>query len=137
MTIHVATAARNAALDAIVDLVDAGSGPGTIKVYTGAQPANANTAASGTLLATLTFNDPAFDAASAGSVAADVSPAVTGTAGAAGTAGWARVADSTGATVFDGSVTTAGGGGDFIIDLATIASGDTVTLTAGSLSLAA
>jgi hypothetical protein len=138
MTIHIATAARTAMLDTLVDLIDAGSGAGTIKVYTGAQPANANAAASGTLLVTVTLNDPAFDAAAAGVVDADVTPQPAGVAVAAGNAGWARVADSAGVTVFDGSVTATGGGGDFIIAAGVALSvSQNVTLTIGNLTLPA
>ena len=66
MATRLPTAARNAACDAVVDLLDAGAGAGTIKIYTGSQPASANDAASGTLLATITLSDPAFGAASTG-----------------------------------------------------------------------
>jgi hypothetical protein len=122
-------------LDTLVDRVDAGAAAGTIKVYSGAPPADADTAPSGTLLATFTLTDPAFDAASAGSVAIDADPDLTTTAVAAGTAGYARVADSDGVTVFDGIVGTTGT--DFIITSTTIASGQTLTLTVGTIALPA
>jgi hypothetical protein len=114
MTLRVAVAARNAGLDAIFDRADAGSGPGTIEVRTGSQPATADTAESGTLLVTFTLADPAFSAASTG------------------TAGWARCKDSAGNTVFDGSVGTSGT--DFIINSTSITSGQTVNLTLGSVT---
>ena len=66
----ISTAARDAACNAIVDLVDAGAGAGTIKVYTGAAPTNPGDAASGTLLGTLTCSDPAFGASSTGTATA-------------------------------------------------------------------
>lgn len=135
MTIRVATAARTAALDVIVDLADAGAGAATIKIYTGTQPATANTAASGTLLATLTCADPAFEAAAAGVVALDADPDLTTTAVAAGTAGWARVADSDGNTIFDGSVGTSAT--DFIINATAITVGQTINLTTGTLTFPA
>lgn len=135
MTIRVAVAARNAALDTIVDRVDAGGAAGTIKIYTGAQPANADTAATGTLLATLTCALPAFDPAATGAVALDADPDLTTTATAAGTAGWARVADSNGATVFDGSVGTSGT--DFIINATAITLNQVINLTTGTLTFPA
>lgn len=128
---------QNAAVDAVVDLVDAGAGAGTLKIYTGSQPADADDAVSGTLLVTITFSDPAFGAAASGSAAADVTPALSAAAGAAGTAGWFRVADSTGATVFDGAITGTGGGGDIELDNTSIASGQTVTISSLTFSVPA
>lgn len=132
MTIRVATEGRNAALTAITSLANGGS----IKVYTGSQPATANTAASGTLLATFTLPSPAFETASAGSQDIDANPDLTATAAATGTAGWARVykADGTSA-VFDGSVGTSGA--DFLIVSTSITSGQTVNLLSGALSFPA
>jgi hypothetical protein len=66
MAFEISTAARDAACDAIVDLIDSG-GTGTIQIRDGAQPASPNDVASGTLLATLTFSATAFGASSSGS----------------------------------------------------------------------
>lgn len=101
-------AAASAAADAVVDLIDAGAGAGTIKVYTATIPTNANTAVGAqTLLATLTFSDPAFGAASNGVATAS---AITSdsSADATGTAAWARIADSNGTTIMDVTVGTSG-----------------------------
>lgn len=137
MATRLPTASRNAACDAIVDRVDGGAGAGTLQVRTGAQPASANDAASGTLLATLTLNDPAFGAASTGVATLDVDPELTATAVADGTAGWFRVLDSTGATVFDGSITATGGGGDLTLATTTITTGLTVRVTSGTFTVSA
>src|SRR5690349_5887581 len=102
-TLRINTSARNAAVKAVTDLVDAGTGAGTIKIYSGSQPATPATAASGTLLATVVLGDPAFSAPSNG-VAAGADPAAVN-AVATGTAGWCRVADSDGNAVLDGDVT--------------------------------
>lgn len=101
-------AAASAAADAVVDLIDAGSGAGTIKIYTGTIPTDANTAIGAqTLLATLTFSDPAFGAASNGVATAS---AITSdsSADATDTAAWARIADSNGTTIMDVTVGTSG-----------------------------
>ena len=94
MALRLAAATRSVKADAAVDRLDAGSGPGTIKVYTGTQPATPATSPSGTLLATFTLNDPAYGAAAAGVATLDVDPALTTTGVAAGDAGWFRAADS-------------------------------------------
>lgn len=51
MATRISTSARNAAADAVVDLLDAGSGAGYIEIRTGSQPATPNTAATGTTVA--------------------------------------------------------------------------------------
>lgn len=100
-------AAASAAADAVVDLIDAG-GAGTIKIYTGTIPTDANTAVGAqTLLATLTFNATAFGAASNGVATAN---AITSdsSADATGTAAWARIASGAGTTIMDVTVGTSG-----------------------------
>lgn len=135
MPIRPSTAARNAAVGGITGLVDAGTGPGTLNIYSGAQPATGDAAATGTLLATVTLTDPSFAAAANGTAAAgDPAPV---TAAAAGTAGWFRVQDSAGANVYDGSVTATGGGGDLTLGTTAISVGLTIDITSMSLTLPA
>jgi hypothetical protein len=96
--VRIATATRNAALDAITTALGSA---GTIKIYTGSQPANANTALGAqTLLGTLTFSNPAAGAAASG-VLTFSSVTQDSAADATGTATWARIASSGGTTVFD------------------------------------
>jgi len=99
----ISDAAANAAAGAVGPLCNGGS----IKIYTGTQPANANAAATGTMLVSLPFSATAFGAAAAGVITAN---AITATnAAASGTAAWFRAYKSDGTTaVFDGSVGTSG-----------------------------
>lgn len=133
--VRISTAARNAAVSAIAALADADAGPGTIKIYTGSQPASANDAASGTLLATVTLADPAFGSASTGTVSGTDPAAVT--AVATGTAGWFRLADQSGDTILDGDVTATSGGGAMELSSTSITSGGSVDITALSLTMPA
>ena len=139
MTIRLATATRNAACDGIVDRADAGSGAGTIEIRTGSQPASANDSASGSLLATVTLDDPAFDGAGTGAAGAAslLGVPIAATGAADGTAGWFRMKDSSGATVLDGSVTVTGGGGDLQLNTVTISTGVDFELTSGSITVPA
>jgi len=108
--IRFVTAAKNSALDTIKAGIDAGSGAGTIKIYNGTQPtAPADAVTTQTLLATLTFSDPCGTTASGTLTMSAITQDTA--ADATGTATWARIADSTGATVFDCDVTATGGGG--------------------------
>ena len=71
---------------------------GTIQVFAGPQPANANTPLSGnTLLVTLTFGVTAFNAPVGGQATANA--IASGTAINAGLGTWARIYQSDGSTV--------------------------------------
>lgn len=139
MATRLSTAARNAAADAVVDLLDAGSGAATMEIRTGSQPASANDAAGGTLLAAVTLADPAFGSAGSATpgTATMASTPRTATGVAAGTAGWFRLKDSTGATVLDGSVTATGGGGQLELATTTISVGLNVEITASTVTMPA
>jgi hypothetical protein len=142
MATRISTAARNAMCDALVDLLDGGSGPGVIRVYTGAQPAGPGSAPTGTLLAEFTLSDPAFGSAAVGVATLDVTPALTDVGLADGTAGWFRALDSTeaagsGLGVLDGSVTATGGGGQLELNTVTISTGVDVEITAGTVTVPA
>lgn len=133
MVTRISNAARSAAADGVVDLLDAGAGPGTIQIRTGAQPATVATAATGTLLGTLTLTKPAF-----GSAVNGVATAVTITgdtsADATGTAGWFRALDSNGNAIIDGSITATGGGGDLILDNVSVIAGGTINITSWTVT---
>lgn len=112
MALKLSNAAARAMCDALVDLLDAGAGPALLRIYDGAAPAGPDVAVGAqTLLAELTFSDPAFGAA------ADANPGATATASAiaedasanaSGTASWFRVVDSNGVAIIDGTVGTSG-----------------------------
>ncbi len=105
---RVADLTRNQLAQQLQIDVDAGAGAGTIKIYDGSQPADADTAVGGqTLLAQLTFADPSAPAASAGVLTFN---AIVGdsAADATGTATWARIEDSNSNTIFDCDVGTSG-----------------------------
>jgi hypothetical protein len=129
----ISTAARNAAADAIVDLIDAGAGAGTIKIYTGSSP-GPGSAATGTLLATLTFSDPAFGAASSGTATASAITSDT-SADDTGTAGYARVEDSDGNDIMDLTVGTSGA--DLNLDSVSIVAGGTVSVSSCTITMPA
>jgi hypothetical protein len=130
MPLRQSDALRNAKAGAVRDLIDAGAGAGTAKIYTGSQPATPATSASGTLLATVTLVDPSFGSASSGVITLADPASVN--AVATGTAGWVRFADSTGAVVFDGDVTATGGGGVLTLSSTSLTSGSPVDVTGGT-----
>jgi len=104
-------------------------------VYTASQPANANTAVSGqTLLATLTFSDPAGAGAASGVLTFS---AITEDSSAddSGTAAWARIADSAGNTIFDCDVGTSSA--TLILNTTTVVAGGVVRITSGTITIPA
>ena len=115
MAVTLSTAARNAACDAVVDLVDAGSGAGKVRIRQ-----------SSTTLCDVTLADPAFGNAATGvATAADLPK--SGTAVAAGTADNFQVLDSDNTVIWSG---TAGeSAADMILDNSDIANGQTVNIT--------
>lgn len=132
MATRLSAAAASVAADGVADLLDAGAGPGTIEVRTGPQPATVATAATGTVLGTITLNDPAFAAAAAGVAALDVAPALSLTGVADGVAGWFRAYDSDGTAIIDGACGTSGA--QLNLSTTTISVGLVVTVTSGNLT---
>ena len=101
----------------------------TVEIRTGAQPASANTAASGYLLATIVLPATPWAAAAAGAVAKQGTWSVTATG--TGIAGYARIIGGTNAL----DVSVAEGGGDWTIDVDDIVTGGTVTITSASITV--
>lgn len=137
MAVRLSTGLKNFALDSgLATAFDGGTG--RINVYTGTQPATADTAASGTLLATLTINTDSFAAASSGAIV--MNSATSGTAVATGTAGYVRfyrTGDTAPASAGNGTtdrrldllIAT-----DISIDNASVVTGGTVALSGYTLT---
>lgn len=132
MATRLAALTASAMANAITTRADAGAGAATIKIYSGSQPATADTAATGTLLATFTLSDPSFGAASSGVITLAGTPK-TVAASASGTAGYFRLEDSTGVDIMDGSVGTSGA--ELNLNTTTITSGVNVTITSGTITV--
>lgn len=116
MATTLSTAARNAAANAVVDLVDAGSGAGKLVIMTSGDVE----------VATLTFSDPAFGNAVAGVCTA---AAITSDADATGgTAALFKVTDSDDNEIFRGTVGTSGA--DLNLNTVSITAGATVAVSA-------
>lgn len=136
MATRIPTAVRNAMVDAVVDRLDAGAGPGHVEIRVGAQPASANDAATGILLADVDLDDPAFGNAGA---AVDGQAAAAGLPNesvglADGDAGWFRAYDSNDVVVIDGDVTATGGGGDMELNTIAISTGVAFEITSWTIT---
>ena len=102
---------------------------GTINIYSGTQPANANTALSGnTLLVTLTFGSTAFGSAASGVITANA--ITSGIAVASGTASFFRCLETNGTTVImDGTCDVSANTPNLVLPTTSIVSGVTVGVT--------
>ena len=121
MALTVTAAAAQAMATALA--TDIGSAA-TIEIRTGSKPATPETAASGTLLATVAITG-SFTASGGSITAADLASV---TVAASGTAGYFRVKTSGGTAKIDGTVTATGGGGDMTLSTTSLVSGGTVDL---------
>lgn len=131
--LRLANLARNAAADQLTAKIDAGAGSGTIKIYSGTQPATADTALSGnTLLGTLTFSKPSFGASANGTITANAIAQESNSPNT-GVATFARIQDSNGNTVFDCDVGTASA--TCIINTTSITAGGTVQCTSFTVTV--
>lgn len=92
------TATRNRLADSLGDDFNSG----TMEIRTGAQPASADDAASGTLLVTITLAADAFGAAASG--VASLSGTWSGVAVATGVAGWFRMKNGAATRYVDGAI---------------------------------
>ena len=117
------TAARDAACNAVVDLVDAGPAAGTLEFQT----------SGGVEVATLTFSDPAFGASSTG--VATASAITSDTSATGGTTTKALFKDSTGTEVLTATVGTSGT--DIIISNTVVGAGDTVSVSSLTVTMPA
>lgn len=125
MALRLATATRNAAADAAVDLLN----DGTIEIRTGAQPTAVNDADSGTLLGTLTFGATAFGAAGASNPGEAIANSISSdtSADASGTAAHARI--KTDAPAIHSDCTCGQGSGDIDFDNNVIVAGGTIAIS--------
>ena len=126
MPVNYSTAAKNARLNAVVAQIDAGAGAGKLKIRD----------SSNVVLATLTLADPC-GTVSAGVLTFDFDPDISDTsADASGTAANAIITDDADTTVISG-LTVGTSGTNVVLDSVNITAGQTVTITAGTITHAA
>jgi len=131
---RLSTATCGDCANAIKSRIDAGAGPGLIRVYDGALPATPETAITvQVLLGTLTLSDPCGTvtdktlnfAAIAQDIAADTN----------GVIGFCRVTDSNGNVIVDGDASTVLGTGMFKFNTTTVVAGGPIAMTSGSITV--
>lgn len=124
MAVTYSTAAKTARMNAVIAQIDAGASAGTVEI---------GTTGMGSVLAILTLADPCGSAAS-GVLTFDFDPdIVDSSANATGTAAEAQIKDSDGTVIISG-LTVGTSGTDIVLDSTSITSGQSVTLTTGTIT---
>jgi hypothetical protein len=130
MAIQASVDVRNARLASVETAV--GTAP-KLQLRSGAQPASCAAAATGTLLCEITLPSDWLAAPASGSVAK--AGTWSGTGAASGVVGHYRILNAAGTVChLQGSVTLGGGGGDATMDNTNVATGQTVTVSAFTLT---
>lgn len=111
------TAVRTGVADFVVDQLDEGTPPGLLVINTSGDVE----------VATLTFSNPAFGAASSGVATAGAITSDTNATG--GTAAKAELRNAAGTAKILCSVTATGGGGDIQLSSVVISAGQTVSIS--------
>ena len=111
------TAVRNTLANQINTAANAGAGAAQLVLMTSADAE----------VATLTMSDPAYGAASSGSITANAIADDTNATG--GDIALFKVQDSAGSEVYRGNVTATGNGGDLELSSLSIGAGDTVSVS--------
>jgi len=122
------TSVRNAWLDSIESTVSTSP---VLQIRTGTQPADCAASDTGTLLVSVTLPSDWMSNASAGSKSK--SGTWSASASATGTAGHFRIKQG-GTCHIQGSISTAGGGGDMVLDNLSIFSGQTFAVSTATIS---
>lgn len=127
------TTTANKALTQYKDDLDAGSGPGTAKIYSGTMPETPETAATGTLLAELVLAKPCGVVADKKLTFSAITQDLE--ANNTGVASYVRLADSDGNVIIDGDVTSTGGTGVLKLNVTLITAMGPVFINSFELSI--
>ena len=129
MPIKLAAAKAIAMVNAAAAFSDGGAAASKLRIYSGAQPANPDAAATGTILVEFTLGDPAFGAVADGNAVAPVAATATGTAA------WFRMVDSNNAAIIDGDVTDTAGTGSLKVSSTAIIAAIDVSIVSMSFTV--
>jgi hypothetical protein len=111
-------------MNAVVSAIDAHASPATLEIGTAGMAAT---------LVTITLGDPSFAVAGTPAVATMQGVPKSGTATGAGTAAAARIKEGGGTAIVTG-LTVGTSAADIILNSTTIAIGQTVTISAGTIT---
>jgi hypothetical protein len=133
--VHIGTATADLMVNAAVDQLDASAG--TMKIFSGALPAECITADPSGTLVTITLPTPAFAGSGAGTNVREAAKSGTwsGTATGSGDAACFRIYTNGGTCIAQGTAGNSGDSPDLTFDNKTIASGAAITISAFTFAL--
>lgn len=114
----------------MIDGVDTDFDSGNLSIYTGAQPALASDAPTGTLIVSITLPADAFTAPSAGAITKQGTWSAV--AGNPGTPGWFRLRNAADTVRLDGAIPA-----EMTLGASSILAGDTIVISTGSVTVPA
>lgn len=123
MAVNYSATLKTTRMTSVITALDAHANPATLEICTAAFAA---------ILVTITLGDPSFSVS--GSVITMVGVPKSGVAGNTGTAAVARIKEGGGTTIVDNLTVAAPSGGDINLNSTSITSGQTVTITAGTIT---
>lgn len=137
MTMRIDSTSRNAACDAVVDLLDVGTtnAGGKLQLWSGSKPTNVGDAPGGTKLAEFDLPDPAFGDASSGQATANSISDTTGLAD--GTVGFARALDRDETARWDNDDVGTSGSNQIELNTTDITNGGTVGVDSWTVTMPA
>jgi hypothetical protein len=125
MAISYVAALQTTRMNAVVTAIDANASPATLEI---------GTASMALVLCVITLGDPSFAVAGTPAVMTMQGVPKSGTASNAGTAAAARIKDGGGTAIVTGLTVGVGGGFDINLNSTAISSGQTVTISAGTIT---
>jgi len=124
MPVSYSAALQTTRMNAVVTAIDANASPATLEI---------GTAAMAQVLVIITLSDPSFTVAGTPAVMTMAGVPKSGTASAGGTAAAARIKDGGGAIIVS-NLTVGTSGSDINLNSTTISNGQTVTISAGTIT---
>jgi hypothetical protein len=115
---------QTARMNATLAAIDAGAAPATLEI---------GTAAMGSVLVVIPLSDPSFSVGGTPATLTMLGVPKSGVAGAAGTAAAARIRDGNGTAVING-LTVGVSGADINLNSTVISTGQTVTVSTGTIT---
>lgn len=124
MSVSYVAALQTTRMNAVVSAIDINASPAILEIGTAGMAAT---------LVTITLADPSFTVAGTPAVATLAGVPKSGTASGTGTAAAARIKDGGGNTIVSG-LTVGTSAADIILNSTAITNGQTVTITAGTIT---
>jgi len=131
MTMTYSVAVKNARAQAVASAIDAGTGSGSLAIYTGSSPADVGAITDQVLLVTLTLPEPCAASIASGILTLNSIPEQM--VQATGQAAWGRLLDGDGNPLADMAVGVTGSGADIELPTVDLIQGSYLRIPTGQI----